>query len=196
MASYQHCIVVWKAAIRRRLLRGPPATTGTSAVMTRVPPAGVIYPHALGTSPRAARSSKASGSADDGRRPPSVPAAGAGCHTGSMSSSSSARRLLVSFEDVDDDHQHVVPTTLPVGGGDKLLGGCLRVGRHVVRIWWISLSSTSSDRPSQQTTKRSRRTIGSVQASTRTEGSMPSARVMMLRRGCLGCLGVGDVARC
>ena len=53
----------------------------------------------------------------------------------------------------------------------------------VVTIWWISLSWTSSDSPSEQTTKRSPRTIGSVQASTRTDGSMPSARVMMLRRG-------------
>ena len=50
---------------------------------------------------------------------------------------------------------------------------------------WISSSSTSSTRPSLHSTKRSPRTSGSTHVSTRTVGSMPRARVTMLRRGWL-----------
>ena len=51
------------------------------------------------------------------------------------------------------------------------------------RIERIDSSSTSSTRPSLHSRKRSPRMIGIVHMSTRTYGSMPSARVTMLRRG-------------
>ena len=47
----------------------------------------------------------------------------------------------------------------------------------------ISWSGTSSTRPSLHNTKRSPRTMGRLHASQRTVGSMPKARVTMLRRG-------------
>ena len=54
---------------------------------------------------------------------------------------------------------------------------------RVVIVSRMSGSATSSTRPSLQSRNRSPRMRGSVHQSTLTSGSMPRARVMMLRRG-------------
>ena len=164
------------------LLRRGGRSTGTSAVITRVPPAGVTTrtPWALA---RAARSSNASGSADDGSATAHVPAAGAGCHTGSMSSSSSAaggsapsRTSTTITETLSRPPWRLAAAT------SSSAAACGSVDRRQDLVDLVVVDLVGRARRSRAT-KRSPRTIGSVQASTRTDGSMPSARVMMLRRG-------------